>query len=514
MAPDKPTPSLLTHVVLALLLFAVACQPDSTLVLPTLAPTYPAPTQVVDTATREPTPIPPTPTDEPTPNSPTLAPTPVLPTLLPVLPSEPPASATPAPTPTDTPTPTPTPRPTATAFAMKEPVLYGVTPTLSDTTAVPTPVPRAAVPLDAINIIVLGSDRREDWDHWNTDVIQVVSIQPMLPSVTVLSIPRDLYVYIPGFRMGRVNVADMYGEVYGYPGGGPALVQQTLLYNLGIPVDHYVRTDFDGFIGIVNALGGIDVPVHCRLSDYWPYPDENGEFQIKAVYPGWQHFDGHVALWYARSRKTSSVFDRERRQQQVLEAIYRQSMSVNVVPRIPELWEQSRSMIVTDMELTDVARLAEIALRLRRENIRFRNIGYGQVVPWTTPGGGNVFLPNWSEIAPVVQEAMLPVPEGRLWRSLQTVEVWDGTPYGNWDRLPEDRLLREGFVVTIGTPDRRDYAQTRLIDFTTTSKGSATSYLQWMLNIAPDQVISAPDPNMPVHYRLIVGTDFETCRKP
>ena len=70
--------------------------------------------------------------------------------------------------------------------------------------------------------------------------------------------------------MSRINFADMYGELHGYEGGGPALLQQTLLYNLGIPVDHYVRTDLDGFIGIVNALDGVDIPVRCRLEDHWP----------------------------------------------------------------------------------------------------------------------------------------------------------------------------------------------------------------------------------------------------
>ncbi|MBS3785059.1 MAG: LCP family protein, partial [Anaerolineae bacterium] len=174
--------------------------------------------------------------------------------------AEVPATATskPSPTSTSTPyaTPTSTPFPTrdSTPIALDRPVLIKITPTLSDTTPIPTPVPVAQVPPNTINIVLLGSDRRPDWDEWHTDVVQVVSVQPALPAVTVLSIPRDLYVYVPDFWMSRVNFADMYGELYGYQGGGPALIQQTLLYNLGIPVDHYVRVDFDGFIGIVDIL--------------------------------------------------------------------------------------------------------------------------------------------------------------------------------------------------------------------------------------------------------------------
>jgi len=239
-----------------------------------------------------------------------------------------------------------------------------VTPTLSDTTPIPTAVPVAEMVPGAINIVVLGSDRRPDWSDWHTDVIQVVSVQPLVPAVTVLSIPRDLYVYIPEFGMSRVNFADMYGELGGYEGGGPALLQQTLLYNLGIPVDHYVRTDFDGLIGIVDALGGVDIPVHCRLEDHWPYPDENGEYPIKVLEPGMHHMDGETALWYARSRMTSSVFARERRQQQVLQSIWRQSRSLDLLPRIPELWDPLRSMVVTDMAFGDVVTLADVAFRL------------------------------------------------------------------------------------------------------------------------------------------------------
>lgn len=475
--------------------------PVSIFALPTLAPTVPFLT--------------------PSPVTPTLVPTPDLPTLTPVptpdptvtLRAEPQGGAfTPSPTATSTETPTPTLTPTP--FSLSEPVLIGVTPTLSDTTAIPTAVPVAEMAPGTINIVVLGSDRRPDWDDWHTDVIQIVSIQPSLPAVTVLSIPRDLYVYIPGFWMSRVNFADMYGELYGYEGGGPALLQQTLLYNLGIPVDHYVRTDFDGFVGIVDALGGVDIPVHCRLQDYWPYPDENGEYPIKALESGVHHVDGDTALWYARSRMTSSVFARERRQQQVLQAIWRRARSLDLLPRIPELWEQSRSMIVTDVEFGDVLTLAEVAFRLDEQNVRFRNIGYQHVIPWTTPKGGSVFLPNWEEIGPVVSEALGPVPEGRLWRMLQTVEVWNGTPSADWDQLAADRLFRQGFVAVIGQPDRRDYPQTQLIDFTSTTKGSAVSYLQWMFNVSAGNVISAPDPNMPVQYRLIVGTDYQTCRSP
>jgi LCP family protein required for cell wall assembly len=472
----------------------VSSDPVSVFVLPTLVPTISLPT--------------------PSPATPTIAPSLESPTITPIPTPNPTATFTSSPSPTATSTDTPTPGPTSTPFSLGTPGLVNVTPPLTDTTAVPTSVPLADVAVGTVNIVVLGSDRRPDWSDWHTDAVHIISIQPNVPAVTVLSIPRDLYVYIPGFWMSRINFADMYGELYGYEGGGPALLQQTLLYNLGIPVDHYVRTDFDGFIGIVNALDGVDIPVHCRLEDHWPYADENGEYPIKALEPGVHHMDGETALWYARSRVTSSVFARERRQQQVLQAIWRKAQRLDMLPQVPQLWDQMRNMIVTDMEFGDVLRLVEIAFRLGEQNVRFRNIGYQHITPWTTPKGGSVFLPNWEEIGPLVSEALGPVPEGRLWRTLQTVEVWNGTPRAGWDQLAADRLFREGFPAVIGQPDRYDYPQTQLIDFTSTAKGSALPYLQWMFNVSPENVISAPNTTAAVHYRLIIGADYETCQRP
>ena len=477
----------------------------SALALPTLAPTFP-PLTPLPCITPSPPLFTPTFTEGETEQ----------PTLSPVSTPDPTATFIPTPDPTSTPTATPTPTvtPTPTSFSLATSGTLEATPTLSGTTPVPTSVPMVEMAPETINIIVLGSDRRPDWDDWHTDVVQIISIQPLAPAVTVLSIPRDLYVYIPGFWMSRINFADMYGDLYGYEGGGPALLQQTLLYNLGVPVDHYVRTDFDGLIGIVNALGGVEITMHCRLEDHWPYPDENGEYPVKVLEPGVHQMDGETALWYARSRKTSSVFARERRQQQVLQAIWRKARSRDLLSQAPQLWKQFRSMIVTDMTFEDMVMLAEIAFRIDEQNVRFRNIGYQHVTSWTTPKGGSVFLPNWEEVGPVVSEALGPLPEGRLWRRLQTIEVWNGTGNANWDRLATDRLFREGFVAVIGQPDRRDYLQTQLINFTSSIKGSAVPHLQWMFGISNENVISRPDSNMPAQYRLIIGADYQTCRSP
>jgi LCP family protein required for cell wall assembly len=218
----------------------------------------------------------------------------------------------------------------------------------------------------------------------------------------MLSIPRDLYVYVPGFWMTRINFADMYGELNSYEGGGLGLFNQTLLYNLGISADYYVKVNFDGLIGIVDTLGGVDVPVHCKLEDYWPYPDEAGEYPWLVMQPGIKHMDGELALWYSRSRKTTSVFSREQRQQQVLEGIWRKGKQSNLFETIPSLYEQKSYLVQTDLGIGDMLSLGMVAARLEPVNLSRYNIGRAQVIPYVTEQGGNVFLPVWEAIQPVI----------------------------------------------------------------------------------------------------------------
>lgn len=438
------------------------------------------------------------------------------PTIIPSPTPTPSPSATQTPTLIPTPTPTPTPY-LVTPSPFPTPAVAVIVRTVFSSSLaipIPTPVPPVPVSSDAINIVVLGSDRRPNWSEWHTDAIHVVSVQTSRPAVSVISIPRDLYVYIPGFWMSRINFADYYGEAYEYPGGGMALLRDALLYNLGIRADRFVRTDFDGLIGIVDTLGGIDLPVHCQVSDHWPYPDENGQYPILTLEPGVHHLDGETALWYARSRLTTSVFSRERRQQQVLQAIWRKARSTGVLLRIPALWEQANRMVTTDLTLSEILNLAQIALRLEEQNVRFYNIGLNMVTPWTTPFGGHVFLPRWDQIEPVLAEAMAPVPEARLSRVFSQVEVWNGTPNPDWDLLAVDRLIRAGFPATVGTPDRRDYAHTSLIVFREHAKGTGVEVLQETFNIPDDRVTYQPDPNATVGFRLILGADYQTCPWP
>jgi len=437
------------------------------------------------------------------PPSPTPSLTPVPPTASPTLLPTPTSAPPPIGLEIVTPFPTLGPEIIATASAL-----------ISDTLPIPAPVQPVPVGSDVINIVVLGSDQRPDWSQWHTDAVHVVSIQRDRGTVSLISIPRDLYIYVPGFWMSRINFADFYGESYSYEGGGVALMRDTLLYNLGIRTDRYIRTDFDGLIGIVDILGGIDIPVHCRLSDHWPYPDEDGEYPILTMEPGIQHMDGETALWYARSRMTSSVFSREWRQQQVLQTLWHKVRDDLTLSQVPGLWEQAQEMVETDLTFTDVLDLARVAFAQEDQNVRFYNINAGEVTPWVTTHGGSVFLPRWEAIQPMVAEAMGPASEARMNRTYLPVEVWNGTSNQDWDLLAVDRLYRDGFPAVVGEADRRDYAQTQLILFSGSVKGSGVDYVQRLFNIPDSQVIHQPDDASPFGFRLIVGADYQTCPQP
>ncbi len=161
----------------------------------------------------------------------------------------------------------------------------------------------------------------------------------------MLSLPRDLYVYIPGWQMTKINLALPHGHGVEYAnGGGGGLIKDTIEYNLGIPIDYYARIGFDGFKTIIDTLGGIEIINNCKLRDWRlispeldPTVEENWEQFI--LEPGIHEMDGDFALWYARSRRTTNDFERGRRQQQVLRAIFDKGLQRNTLTEIPELWQ-------------------------------------------------------------------------------------------------------------------------------------------------------------------------------
>ena len=372
---------------------------------------------------------------------------------------------------------------------------------------------------DTINFLLLGSDTRGG-TSFRTDTMVIAIVRPSTGEVSLISLPRDLWVNIPLVGMQRLNTAYEYGVIYNYPGGGPALLRDTILNNLGINVDHTAMVDFNGFRQVVNTIGGVDVPVFCPYTDWHlisPELDPENEYnwELYTVGPGVIKMDGDLALWYARSRKQSNDFDRGRRQQEVLRAIYSQALQANLIPRLPDIYTQVSSAVTTDLGFSDLLSLAPISLHLSNADIRsyYINEKNGTVTSWITPEGAYVLLPNDAAIAALVQEASTSHPK-QIQEAAVNVEVRNASPYDGWDALASQRLNYAGFESSIAPADHRDQTTTYLYDLTATQDRSITSQILAVMGLPDTNLISAPNPSSTVPYVLLLGSDYQPCFDP
>ncbi len=434
-------------------------------------------------------------------------------------------TTTPLPTETELPTLTPPPSltPSPTAREVLDPTLRAYfPPENTPVTAVPTAVPRIKQEDDVKNILLIGSDKIDANGGYRSDTLIIVSVNKTANTVTMLSIPRDLYVFIPTSRNGMGRINSVINIAINAPDGPIPLLEQTILYNLGIPIHYYARVDFDSFRAIVDTLGGVDIPVTCAFQD-WRLKDPSLDQQVEENWElftldaGVQHLDGDTALWYSRGRQvgrtgSGSDFDRHRRQQEMLRAMFRQARDQNLIAQIPALYNQFITSVETDMTLGDVLQFAQLALSLDDLNIRSYSIRTPYVAGWITPNdNAQVLLPVADEFYKYVQRVMTAGGSNRAAQTPFLVEIWNGTTWGDADDLAAYRLSLDGLRVSIGTPDGTDYAATTIIDYTTSDKGSPLADLQKLLHVSNDNVVKQPDASSPVQFRVILGADYNSC---
>jgi polyisoprenyl-teichoic acid--peptidoglycan teichoic acid transferase len=259
-----------------------------------------------------------------------------------------------------------------------------------------------------VNALLLGVDRREgsNWAH-RADTVMVAGVDAVSGEAVLLSIPRDLQLPIPGHGEDRINTANVYGYTEGYPGGGPALVEATIESNFGIAMDGYLMADFDAFERLVDALGGVEIEVSETLHDtQYPDPRPGDPHAYKTVHfdPGLQTMDGQRALEYARSRMSTSDFDRARRQQEVLVAIRQKALSPRSLPRLPLLGVIVLDSLETNLSPREVLALGVLAVRLDPSRLRRVVLEPPLVNGRRRADGAAIQLPNWSLINPVIEE--------------------------------------------------------------------------------------------------------------
>ncbi len=370
---------------------------------------------------------------------------------------------------------------------------------------------------ESLVYLLLGSDLRPG-SSYRTDTIVVAAIRPQDGQVSLISFPRDLWVNIPSVGLQRINTAYQYGEIYDYPGGGPGLLKDTLLTNFGLTINQTAMVDFDGFRGIVDALGGIELPVACPYTDWRLIspeldPENEDNWTLYTTGPGLVHMDGDLALWYARSRQKSNDFDRGRRQQEVLRAIYGQALKTDSISNLPQLYNEFGSAVKTDLGLNDILALAPLAFHLSNADIRSYYVAGDLVTSWITPGGAYVLLPNTEAIQGMLMEALQPSPVQEQ-RQTYTIEVQNGSFYDDWDTLAAERLNYAGYETIRNTADHRQHAASLLYDLSADQNPQRTASILAVLGLTERALVAVPDFESDVDYVLIVGNDYQPCFKP
>ncbi len=372
-------------------------------------------------------------------------------------------------------------------------------------TFTPKPAFPVSIPADYLNIVLLGSDRRPGSGAWRTDSMIIVSVDMAHNVVRLLSIPRDLWVYIPGHGYNRVNTADLWGEL-ARKGTGPDRVKQTIHHNLGIPIHYYVRVDFQGFIKIIDTVGGIDVDVDCSLPD----------IKLSA---GMHHFNGQQSLRYARSRYSTNDFDRGRRQRKVLMALWDQALTLDIIPKLPGLWWTMANSFQTDLTLDQVINLAYVGTQLEPQRILSRAIGPSHVQSWMTPQGAAVLLPRHDAIRAMLDSFYAPVDTSRLDAVDKIrVRILNGSQRRDAEQLAASALRWGGFKITAtGTADQQDYTQTQIAVYS--GDMVAADQVARQLGVPSAAIQDRTDSqegrdlSNPADIQVILGRDYDPCQR-
>jgi LCP family protein required for cell wall assembly len=296
------------------------------------------------------------------------------------------------------------------------------------------------------NILLLGIDKRanvpytfngpngkQEHNGFLSDTIIIISADLNTKQVSLISIPRDIWVSFPswtGFHAseGKINSAYSLGDSYGYPGGGLALAERVVSEHLGIPIHYGARIDFEGFKQVINTLGGIDITVDKTFDDY-NYPVEgketafcpDGTFNCRFLHlhfdAGPNHMDGDTALKYVRSRTGTngegSDFARARRQQKVIQAVFKEAISLNTLlnpAKLKSLLESLGQSVETNFDFATSTAAIKLAKQITVDNMKTFVLDPSTGLMYSPSpdayGGAYVIIPknSWQEVQLKIKE--------------------------------------------------------------------------------------------------------------
>lgn len=238
-------------------------------------------------------------------------------------------------------------------------------------------------------ILLLGIDRAPNGTAVSrTDTIILLQTDPFQPEVKMLSIPRDLWVPIPGVGENRINTAHFFAEA-NHPGSGPQAAMDVVGANFGVRPNYFARIQFDGFKEVVDAMGGLDLDL--------PKP-------MGGLPAGKHHLNGTQALAFARDRKGTDDFFRMSQGQVVILSAAREMINPLVWPRLPWIAAAFLRSVDTNLPAWEWPRVGFALLRAGPDGADHRTIPREMTKPFTTSGGAQVLLPNWDLIRPMVHQ--------------------------------------------------------------------------------------------------------------
>ena len=364
------------------------------------------------------------------------------------------------------------------------------------------------------NVLIVGVGGANHPGGNLTDSIQVMSVDTLNKKVGMTSIPRDLYVNVPNYGYSKINGAYQIGEQK-KAGEGAYLMRQVVGNVLGINISNFVLIDFAGAKQLVDVMGGIDVNVPNAIYDPY-FPDDNtigySPFSIKA---GQQHMNGVTALRYARSRETTSDFDRSARQQIIIAALKKKALSAGTLAnpaKVSGILDALGQHIKTDMQPDEIKKFISIYRDIPNESTTSQVLDTSAKLGLLTSSSsgvtGYISYPvlgygNFSEVQAWFQKNN---PDPLLIRDNPTVTVVAGT--GTTAKQVESlvaTLKDYGYKAQVGTlpTGSKKYTQTVLADTTNGKKEIARNYLNTYLGVTATK--DSP---------LKSGSDFEIIYVP
>ena len=208
---------------------------------------------------------------------------------------------------------------------------------------------------DKSTIMIMGVDARED-DVGRSDTLMIAAVDPKRNQASLLSVPRDTRVKIPGHGWDKINAAYAYGSAKSGILGGEKLAQRTVEDFLGVNIDHYVVIDTHAFQKIIDALGGIDIDVEKRMYYEDPWDDDGG--LVIDLKPGMQHMNGKTAVTYVRYRDEEGDIGRIKRQQKFMKACMEKVTSPSIIPKLPTVIKEVMGSVKTDLSFRQLLEFA------------------------------------------------------------------------------------------------------------------------------------------------------------